>query len=276
MKEEALFAGVQPPPTVVLRNVWKSYGETEVLKGISLTVRRGEVVAIIGPSGSGKSTLLQCINFLEPFDDGEVLIDGKPIGLVPGPNGKRLRMGESALNALRRQIGTVFQQYNLFPHMSVLANLMEAPIHVSGKRRAEAEEIARLQLDRVGLAHKADAFPGELSGGQQQRVAIARALAMSPKVMLFDEVTSALDPELVGEVLATMRQLAEEGMTMITVTHEMGFARDVADRVIFMDQGMIVEEGDPKAFFAAPKQERSRAFLSRILQTGRDMPEATA
>ena len=276
MKEEALFAGVAPAPTVALRNVWKSYGETEVLKGISLTIRKGEVVAVIGPSGSGKSTLLQCITFLEPFDDGEILIDGRPIGLVPGPNGKRLRMGEAALNNLRREIGIVFQQYNLFPHMNVLANLMEAPIHVLGKRRAEAEEIARHQLERVGLSHKAEAFPGELSGGQQQRVAIARALAMQPKVMLFDEVTSALDPELVGEVLATMRQLAEEGMTMITVTHEMGFARDVADRVVFMDQGVIVEEGAPQQFFAAPKQERSRAFLARILSTGRDMPDEAA
>jgi polar amino acid transport system ATP-binding protein len=256
--------------------MWKSFGDNEVLKGLSLSVEHGQVVAIIGPSGSGKSTLLQCINFLEPFDDGEVLIDGEPIGLVPGANGTRVRMGENALNALRRHIGIVFQQFNLFPHMSVLANVIEAPIQVLGRSRAEAVENGRRQLDRVGLLHKADAYPSELSGGQQQRVAIARALSMSPKVMLFDEVTSALDPELVGEVLATMRALAKDGMTMIVVTHEMAFARDVADRVIFMDEGMIVEEGDPRAFFANPRHERSRAFLRRMLQSGDDKSDETA
>jgi len=258
---------------VVIRRLWKSYGENEVLKGISLSVERGEVVAIIGPSGSGKSTLLQCINFLEPFDDGEVLIDGRPIGLIQ-TGGVRKRMAEKELNALRRQIGIVFQQYNLFPHLTVLANIIEAPVHVLGLPRAEAIELARLQLKRVGLLGKENAYPGELSGGQQQRVAIARALAMRPKVMLFDEVTSALDPELVGEVLATMRNLAEEGMTMIVVTHEMAFARDVAGRIVFMDGGMVIETGDPKEFFSNPQHERSRAFLKRILSNGEGAQDA--
>jgi polar amino acid transport system ATP-binding protein len=252
---------------VVIRRLWKSYGSNEVLKGISLSVERGEVVAIIGPSGSGKSTLLQCINFLEPFDDGEVLIDGRPIGFVRS-SGERARMTEKDLNALRRQIGIVFQQYNLFPHLSVLANVIEAPVHVLGLPRAEAVERGRYQLKKVGLLDKENAYPAELSGGQQQRVAIARALAMQPKLMLFDEVTSALDPELVGEVLASMRQLAEDGMTMIVVTHEMAFARDVADRVVFMDAGMIVESGDPKSFFANPQHERSKVFLKRLLSSG--------
>ena len=255
---------------VVINRLWKSYGDLEVLKGVSLTIDRGEVVAIIGPSGSGKSTLLQCINFLEPFDDGEVLIDGKPIGLVRGSQGMRVRMGEKGLNDLRREIGIVFQQFNLFPHLSVLENIIEAPIQVLGLSRAEAVDRAHRQLEKVGLLMKADAYPGELSGGQQQRVAIARALAMEPKVMLFDEVTSALDPELVGEVLGSMRALADEGMTMIVVTHEMDFARDVADRVIFMDEGVIVESGDPKELFANPKHERSKEFRRRLLSTGED------
>ena len=259
---------------VVIRRLWKSYGNNEVLKGISLSVERGEVVAIIGPSGSGKSTLLQCINFMEPFDDGEVLIDGRPIGLIQTPGGTRTRMPEKELNALRREIGIVFQQYNLFPHLTVLANVIEAPVHVLGLPRAEAILRAREQLKKVGLTGKENAYPGELSGGQQQRVAIARALAMQPKVMLFDEVTSALDPELVGEVLATMRKLAEEGMTMIVVTHEMAFARDVADRVIFMDGGMIVEAGEPKEFFSNPQHERSKAFLKRLLSNGEDTKDA--
>ncbi len=255
---------------VVINRLWKSYGDLEVLKGISLSIDRAEVVAIIGPSGSGKSTLLQCINFLEPFDDGEVLIDGKPIGLVRGAKGTRVRMSEKSLNELRREIGIVFQQFNLFPHLTVLENVIEAPVQVLGLSRAEATERGRRQLAKVGLSMKADAYPGELSGGQQQRVAIARALAMEPKAMLFDEVTSALDPELVGEVLGTMRTLADEGMTMIVVTHEMAFARDVADRVVFMDEGVIVEAGDPKEFFANPKHDRSKAFLRRLLSNGEE------
>ena len=252
---------------VIIRRLWKSFGNNAVLKGISLSVARGEVVAVIGPSGSGKSTLLQCINFLEPFDDGEVLIDGRPIGFVTRA-GVRVRMADKDLNKLRREIGIVFQQYNLFPHLTVLANIIEAPIQVLGIPRAEAIERAHFQLRKVGLTGKETAYPAELSGGQQQRVAIARALAMQPKVMLLDEVTSALDPELVGEVLATMRQLAEDGMTMIVVTHEMAFARDVADRVVFMDDGMIVESGPPRDFFANPQQERSKAFLKRLRGNG--------
>jgi polar amino acid transport system ATP-binding protein len=252
---------------VIIRRLWKSFGSNPVLKGISLSVARGEVVAVIGPSGSGKSTLLQCINFLEPFDAGEVLIDGRPVGFVTR-GGVRVRMADKDLNKLRREIGIVFQQYNLFPHLTVLANIIEAPIQVLGVPRAEAIERARFQLRKVGLIGKETAYPAELSGGQQQRVAIARALAMQPKVMLLDEVTSALDPELVGEVLATMRQLAEDGMTMIVVTHEMAFARDVADRVVFMDDGMIVESGPPRDFFANPQQERSKAFLKRLRGNG--------
>jgi polar amino acid transport system ATP-binding protein len=252
---------------VIIRRLWKSFGNNAVLKGISLSVGRGEVVAVIGPSGSGKSTLLQCINFLEPFDDGEVLIDGRPIGFVTRAS-VRVRMADKDLNKLRREIGIVFQQYNLFPHLTVLANIIEAPIQVRGIPRAEAIERARFQLRKVGLTGKETAYPAELSGGQQQRVAIARALAMQPKVMLLDEVTSALDPELVGEVLATMRQLAEDGMTMIVVTHEMAFARDVADRVVFMDDGMIVESGPPRDFFTNPQHERSKAFLKRLRGNG--------
>jgi polar amino acid transport system ATP-binding protein len=264
IREEARAASADTDKPVVIRRLWKSYGSNEVLKGISLSIARGEVVAIIGPSGSGKSTLLQCIKFLEPFDDGEVLIDGQPIGFLRSSSA-RVRMREKDLNALRREIGIVFQQYNLFPHLSVLANIIEAPMQVLGLSRAEAIERARAELTRVGLFGKEAAFPGELSGGQQQRVAIARALAMHPKLMLFDEVTSALDPELVGEVLATMRKLADDGMTMIVVTHEMAFARDVADRVVFMDGGMIVESNNPKEFFSNPQHKRSRAFLKRLL-----------
>ena len=269
------FSPAADTKPVEIRRLSKSYGETEVLKGISLTVERGEVVAVIGPSGSGKSTLLQCITFLEPFDDGEVLIDGRPIGWIRKSSSVRERMPEKDLNALRRHIGIVFQQYNLFPHMTVLGNVIEAPIHVLGLSRAEAVERGRQQLRKVGLLAKEKAYPSELSGGQQQRVAIARALAMQPKMMLFDEVTSALDPELIGEVLATMRKLADEGMTMIVVTHEMAFARDVADRIVFMDGGTIVESEHPKEFFSNPKHERSRAFLRRLLSHEGDINEET-
>lgn len=246
-------------------NLHKSYGELEVLKGIDLQIAKGEVVVVIGPSGSGKSTLLSCINFLEPFQHGNISVAGDPVGysLVPGRN-MRVRLPEKQMNLLRQQIGIVFQQFNLFPHMTVLGNLIEAPINVVGQPREATINKALEMLDLVGLTEKASAYPGELSGGQQQRVAIARALVMDPVAMLFDEVTSALDPELVGEVLSVMRRLAEGGMTMIVVTHEMGFARDVADRVVFMDDGLIVEQGRPTEFFANPREERTKAFLKSV------------
>ncbi|WP_142850488.1 amino acid ABC transporter ATP-binding protein [Telmatospirillum sp. J64-1] len=250
---------------ILIENLHKSYGHNDVLKGINLAIAKGEVVTIIGPSGSGKSTLLSCINFLESYDEGRIVVDGAVIGYVEDGKGRRIRMPEKDLNALRQQIGIVFQQYNLFPHMTVLQNIIEAPIQVAGMSRAEAIAVARLQLDRVGLRNKENAYPSELSGGQQQRVAIARGLAMMPKLMLFDEVTSALDPELVGEVLGVMRDLAADGMTMMVVTHEMAFARDVGDRVVFMDDGRIVEEGPPDQLFYAPRKERTRAFLKRVL-----------
>jgi ABC-type polar amino acid transport system ATPase subunit len=246
-------------------NLHKSYGRTEVLKGIDLTVHRGEVVTVIGPSGSGKSTLLSCINFLEPFDRGEITIDGEPVGWVTTAGG-RVRMGERQLNLMRQRIGIVFQQFNLFPHLTVLQNVIEAPMQVKGLAREQAVAIAREQLARVGLRAKENAYPSELSGGQQQRVAIARSLAMDPKVMLLDEITSALDPELVGEVLSAVRALAEAGMTMIIVTHEMAFARDVSDRVVFMDEGLIVEQGAPDVLLTNPTHGRTRSFLRRIIE----------
>jgi polar amino acid transport system ATP-binding protein len=219
---------------------------------------------VIGPSGSGKTTLLRCINMLEDYEAGTVEVDGVPIGYATDPNTRRRqRMGERDIAAAREMIGIVFQSYNLFPHMTVLRNIVAAPIRVKGVPRATAEDRARELLAMVGLSDKERDYPAQLSGGQQQRVAIARALAMEPKIMLFDEVTSALDPELVGEVLAAMRQLARDGMTMVVVTHEMSFARDVADRVVFMDGGVIVEEGAPESMFAAPKTERVGQFLKR-------------
>ncbi|WP_439596767.1 amino acid ABC transporter ATP-binding protein [Falsiroseomonas sp.] len=245
-------------------NLHKSYGATPVLRGVDLTVATGEVVCVIGPSGSGKSTLLGCLNGLEPFDSGEVIVDGQHIGWGPERGGARQRVPERAMTLARRRIGIVFQAFNLFPHMTALGNVMEAPVQVLRRPRAAVEVEARALLARVGLAHKADSYPADLSGGQQQRVAIARALAMQPAVMLFDEVTSALDPELVGEVLAAMRKLAEEGMTMLVVTHEMGFARDVADRVVFMDGGLVVEQGPPASVLGAPREARTRAFLGRV------------
>jgi polar amino acid transport system ATP-binding protein len=251
------------PVMVRIRNLHKSYGRTEVLKGIDLTVHRGEVVTVIGPSGSGKSTLLSCINFLEPFDSGEITVDGEPVGWVTAADG-RLRMSERELNLMRQRIGIVFQQFNLFPHLTVLQNVIEAPIQVKGLAREQAIAIAREQLARVGLRAKENAYPSELSGGQQQRVAIARSLAMDPKVMLLDEITSALDPELVGEVLSAMRALAEAGMTMIIVTHEVRFAHEVADRIVFMDNGAIAEEGPPAQLLDAPKRERTRRFLQMV------------
>jgi polar amino acid transport system ATP-binding protein len=251
---------------VIVRNLHKSYGATPVLRGVDLEIGRGEVVCIIGPSGSGKSTLLQCLNGLEPFEHGEVIVAGQHIGWGPERGGARQRVPERAMTLARQRIGIVFQQFNLFPHMTALGNVMEAPVQVLKRSRAEAEAEARDLLARVGLAHKVAAYPADLSGGQQQRVAIARALAMQPEVMLFDEVTSALDPELVGEVLAVMRRLAADGMTMLVVTHEMGFAREAAHRVVFMDGGLIVEQGPPDAVLVQPREERTRLFLGRVLR----------
>ena len=237
---------------VEMKHVFKSFGAVEVLKDFNLQLTEGEKVVIIGPSGSGKSTVLRCINRLETIQAGTICFEGQEIN------------DQSNLCALRTHIGMVFQRFNLFPHKTTLENIMEAPLIVKKMSPAEAEKIAVELLARVGLADKRDSYPRELSGGQQQRVAIARALAMNPKIMLFDEPTSALDPELVGEVLGVMKDLAREGMTMVVVTHEMAFAREVADRVIFMDQGIIVEEGTPAKIFEAPTQERTQIFLKRI------------
>ena len=236
-----------------IENLRKSFGDVEVLKGIDLTIKEKEVVVIIGPSGSGKSTLLRCMNYLEEPTSGKVSVDGIVLD------------GEANINKVREEVGMVFQRFNLFPHMTVLDNIMLAPIKVRHITKAEAEDTARKLLARVGLADKADAYPSQLSGGQQQRVAIARALAMKPKVMLFDEPTSAHDPEMVGEVLDVMRKLAEEGMTMVIVTHVMGFAREVGDRLLFVDDGRIIEQGDPKEVFEHPQEERTRLFLSKVL-----------
>jgi ABC-type polar amino acid transport system ATPase subunit len=237
----------------------KSFGPLEVLRGIDLDVAKGEVICIIGPSGSGKSTLLRCIALLEPLSSGRVVIDGEVIAAAE-PDGR----GKAPRGRARADIGMVFQQFNLWPHLTVLGNIVEAPIRVKGMRRGEAEALADALLAKVGLSDKRTEHPGRLSGGQQQRVAIARALAMSPRVMLFDEVTSALDPELVREVLLVMKQLAQDGMTMLVVTHEMGFAGDVADRVIVMDQGQVVEAGPPSIVFTNPDNERTRRFLNML------------
>jgi polar amino acid transport system ATP-binding protein len=241
-------------PAIEIRDLRKSFGDHEVLKGISLTVRPGEVVCVIGPSGSGKSTLLRSVNLLEEPTSGLVLIEGIDI-LDP----------EVDVDRVRARIGMVFQQFNLFPHMTVLGNLCLAQQRVLGRSRPEAERVARENLEKVGLADREDAYPAHLSGGQQQRVAIARSLSMNPDMMLFDEPTSALDPELVGDVLEVMRTLALEGMTMMVVTHEMGFAREVGSRLIFMDDGAIVEEGDPREVLANPREPRTQAFLSKVL-----------
>jgi general L-amino acid transport system ATP-binding protein len=237
---------------VIARNIAKTFDRFEALKDVSLEVKRGEVVVIIGPSGSGKSTFIRTLNRLEDFDEGEVIIDG--IQLKEGPN----------LERIRRDVGMVFQNFNLFPHLTALQNITLAPVKVRGLSSAAAEELAMELLGRVGIREQAHKYPAALSGGQQQRVAIARALAMQPKVMLFDEPTSALDPEMVNEVLLVMKELANSGMTMIVVTHEMGFARDVADRIIFFDQGRILEEATPEVFFKNPTHERARNFLSQI------------
>ncbi len=238
---------------IEIKGLKKSFGDLHVLKGIDLHIDEREVVVIIGPSGSGKSTLLRCINFLEEPTSGTITVDGIPMD------------SDANINKVREEVGMVFQRFNLFPHMTVLQNITLAPMKVRKIARSKAEQTAQDLLDRVGLGDKADAYPNQLSGGQQQRVAIARALAMNPKVMLFDEPTSALDPEMVGEVLDVMQRLAESGMTMIIVTHEMGFAREVGTRLLFVDGGYIVEQGKPKDVFENPKEERTKLFLSKIL-----------
>jgi polar amino acid transport system ATP-binding protein len=242
------------PPAIKVADLHKYFGANEVLKGIDFQVDDGQVVCVIGPSGSGKSTLLRCVNRLEEPTSGQILVEGIDI---TDP--------ETDLDAVRSRIGMVFQQFNLFPHMSVLRNLCIAQQRAKKRSKGEAVEIARRNLAKVGLAERENAYPAHLSGGQQQRVAIARALSMDPDMMLFDEPTSALDPELVGDVLAIMKDLASEGMTMMVVTHEMGFAREVGDKLVFMDDGVIVEEGDPRAVLAEPQHERTRSFLSKVL-----------
>jgi ABC-type polar amino acid transport system ATPase subunit len=240
---------------IEVKNLYKYFGDVEALRGVSLTVERGKVVVIVGPSGSGKSTLLRCINHLEVETDGEVWVDGQ-----------RLNERNRNINEIRAEIGMVFQLFNLFPHLTALENIVLAQKIVRGRSRQEAVTVAMQKLERVGIAEKANVFPGQLSGGQQQRVAIARALAMDPKIMLFDEPTSALDPEMIKEVLDVMLDLAKEGMTMVVVTHEMGFARAAADQAIFMDQGLIVEQGSPDQLFNNPKEARTQLFLSQILK----------
>jgi polar amino acid transport system ATP-binding protein len=266
-RSEVSLAAAAPAATaLVLRavDVHKRFGRLEVLRGVDLEVRRGEVVCVIGPSGSGKSTFLRCINHLEKIDDGRIEVNGHLIGYRER-NGKLVEDSERSIARQRAEIGMVFQRFNLFPHKTALENVTEAPVHVLGVDKAKAAEEGVRLLTRVGLGDKCDTYPGKLSGGQQQRVAIARSLAMRPALILFDEPTSALDPEVTGEVLAVMEELAHEGMTMIVVTHEMGFAREAADRVVMMDEGVIIEEGTPEHFFQAPEQERTRQFLSKIL-----------
>jgi polar amino acid transport system ATP-binding protein len=249
---------------VKAEGVHKSFGPVEVLKGIDLQVNSGEVFCLIGPSGSGKSTFLRCINHLEKINAGRLYVDGELVGYRQKGD-KLYELKDSEVAVKRRDIGMVFQRFNLFPHMTAIENVMEAPVQVKGQNKGQARERARELLERVGLGDKAGNYPSQLSGGQQQRVAIARALAMDPKLMLFDEPTSALDPELVGDVLDVMRDLAESGMTMVVVTHEMGFARRAANRVVFMDGGRIVESADPESFFTSPTSDRAKDFLSKIL-----------
>jgi polar amino acid transport system ATP-binding protein len=249
---------------IEVRNVVKNFGPLEVLKGVSFDVAQGEVAVIIGSSGSGKSTILRCINFLEDFQHGTISVNGKPVGYDVDASGPRRPQDEATIARHRQRVGMVFQSFNLFPHKSVVENVMTGPVRAKGMARGEARAIAETLLAKVGLSSKLDAYPANLSGGQQQRVAIARALAMQPEVMLFDEVTSALDPELVGEVLHVIRDLAQEGMTMVLVTHEMHFARDVGDRILFFDAGSIVEQGEPAAVLDNPQSDRLRAFLRRF------------
>jgi polar amino acid transport system ATP-binding protein len=258
--------GAGDRPIIRVRGLHKWFGALHVLRGIDMDVSLGEKVCIIGPSGSGKSTLLRCLNFLEEPEQGTVLLDGEPMGFVEEPGGARRRDSETSINQRRAKIGMVFQSFNLWAHMTALENLIEAPVYVKGVGRRTAVERADALLARVGLSDKRDAYPAQLSGGQQQRVAIARALAMEPEIMLFDEPTSALDPELVGEVLAVMESLAREGMTMVIVTHEMAFAEEVADRVLFMDGGLVVEEGPARELFHQPRSERTAQFLSKVIR----------
>ena len=242
-----------PEPIIQIKDVKKRFGRVEALRGVSLDVNEGEVVVVVGPSGSGKTTLLRCINRLEEYEEGTIVVDGMTLDST------------SNINAIRCEIGMVFQSFNLFAHLTALQNLMLAQCTVRKRSREEAEKVARALLEKVGIPEKAKAHPAQLSGGQQQRVAIARALAMNPKIMLFDEPTSALDPEMIKEVLDVMTSLAKEGMTMVVVSHEMGFARAAADRVIFMDEGLIIEQATPHSFFENPREERTRLFLSKIL-----------
>ena len=248
-----------------VQDLHKRYGSHEVLKGVSLKAAAGDVISIIGSSGSGKSTFLRCINLLEQPHAGKILLNNEELKLVANKDGALKAADPKQLQRMRSRLSMVFQHFNLWSHMTALENIMEAPVHVLGVSKAEAREKAEHYLNKVGVAHRKDAFPGHMSGGEQQRVAIARALAMEPEVMLFDEPTSALDPELVGEVLSTIRSLAEEKRTMVIVTHEMVFARDVANRVVFFDKGVIVEQGEAKALFAHPKEERTKQFLSKFL-----------
>ncbi|WP_432571816.1 amino acid ABC transporter ATP-binding protein [Kineococcus sp. SYSU DK005] len=254
-------------PLVRALNVHKSFGHVEVLRGVDLDVHAGQVVCLLGPSGSGKTTFLRCINSLERIDGGRIWVDGELVGLEER-GGRLHRLTDERTARQRRDIGMVFQRFNLFPHMTALENVVEAPVRVRRVPRAQARERAAALLERVGLGDRVHNYPAQLSGGQQQRVAIARALAMQPKLMLFDEPTSALDPELVGEVLAVMRELAAEGTTMIVVTHEVAFAREVADQVVFMDGGVVVERGAPAEVIGAPRHERTRAFLARVRDAG--------
>jgi polar amino acid transport system ATP-binding protein len=254
-----------PQPSVSARDVHKRFGKNEVLHGISLDVAKGDVVCVIGPSGAGKTTFLRCINHLEKVDEGRIEVEGEFVGYRERQDGTLEVDSEAEIARKRARIGFVFQRFNLWPHKTALENVIEAPVHVSGV----AEDVARVEgerlLARVGLADKRDAYPDRLSGGQQQRVAIARALAMRPSLMLFDEATSALDPEMIGEVLAVMKELAASGMTMVCVTHEMGFAREAADRIVMMDDGLLIEQGTPEHFFTSPEHERTKQFLSKIL-----------
>ncbi|WP_428638659.1 amino acid ABC transporter ATP-binding protein [Schaalia sp.] len=252
-------------PMVQVEGVHKFFGDLHVLKGIDLTIAPGEVCVILGPSGSGKSTLLRCLNQLEEISAGRVRVEGELLGYREDAQGRLHDLPDKAIARQRARIGMVFQRFNLFPHKTALENVMEAPVHVAGVDKATAKKRALELLERVGLADRADHYPSELSGGQQQRVAIARALAMDPEIMLFDEPTSALDPELVGEVLQVMKDLAASGMTMAVVTHEIGFAREVADTVVFMDEGVIVEAGSPAEVIGAPKETRTKEFFSKVL-----------
>ncbi|ETX00423.1 MAG: hypothetical protein ETSY1_11260 [Candidatus Entotheonella factor] len=252
-------------PIIRVENLHKRFGDLEVLKRINLEVDRGDVVCIIGASGSGKSTFLRCVNFLEEPSQGKIYIEGQLMGFKELPGGELVKDSQTNINRMRAEIGMVFQLFNLWPHKTVLGNVIEAPMVVRKQSRDEAVAIGEELLDKVGILEKKDEFPSRLSGGQQQRVAIARALAMNPQIMMFDEATSALDPELVGEVLEVMRQLASEGMTMLVVTHEMGFAREVSDRVIFLHNGQVEEDTTPEAIFSAPKSDRTRQFLRKVL-----------